>query len=253
MFVSAGSASTQATSPGASAAASASRSLSSTTFVVSAGSTGGPTLPGANADRAVVAQRRERLVDGAVVAAVEDEDLRPARDRAADPDRKAVRVGRAERELPERQPEAPRELLPGPGRVLGREHRGDPGRSLLGDGADDRRGSVPRHRSGVAEAEVDVLVPVDVDDTRALRLGQEERVRAGPAHHPRHRDAAEQRSAGALRERARARPDGGERIRLACRQRRKPTAVDADAGVEDVGGHASFTATCLMRVYSSIE
>ena len=139
MFVSAGSASTQATSPGASAASSASRSLSSTTFVVSAGSTGGPTLPGANADRAVVAQRRERLVDGAVVAAVEDEDLRPARDRAADPDRKAVRVGRAERELPERQPEAPRELLPGPGRVLGRQHRGDPGRSPLGDGADDRR------------------------------------------------------------------------------------------------------------------
>ena len=46
MFVSAGSASTQATSPGASAASSASTSFSSTTFVVSAGSTGGPTLPG---------------------------------------------------------------------------------------------------------------------------------------------------------------------------------------------------------------
>jgi len=30
-------------------------------------------------------------------------------------------------------------------------------------------------------------------------------------------------------------------------------AVDADAGVEHFGCHASFTATCLMRVYSSIE
>ena len=253
MFVSAGSASTQATSPGASAASSASRSLSSTTFVVSAGSTGGPTLPGANADRAVLAQRRERLVDGAVVAAVEDEDLRPARDGAADPDRKAVRVGRDERELPERQPEAAGELLPGPGRILGRQHRGDPGGSPLGDRADDGPGRMSGHRTGVAEAEVDVLVAVDIDDARALRLGQEERVRAGPAHHPRHRYAAQQRSARAVGERPRARADGGEGLRLACRQRRKPTAVDADAGVEHFGRHASFTATCLMRVYSSIE
>ena len=30
-------------------------------------------------------------------------------------------------------------------------------------------------------------------------------------------------------------------------------AFDADAGVEHFGRHASFTATCLMRVYSSIE
>ena len=45
MFVSAGSASTQATSPGASAASSAEVSLNSTTFVVTVGSTAGPTLP----------------------------------------------------------------------------------------------------------------------------------------------------------------------------------------------------------------
>ena len=210
-------------------------------------------VAGADADRAVLPQRRERLVDGAVVAAVEDEDLRPARDRAADPDREAVRVGRAERELPEREPEAARELLPGPGRILGRQHRGDPGGRPLGDRADDRLGRVPGHRTGVAEAEVDVLVAVDVDDARALRLGQEERVRAGPAHHPRHRDAAQQRSPGPLRERPRTRACRGEGLRLPCRQRRKPTAVDADAGVEHFGRHASFTATCLMRVYSSIE
>ena len=45
MLVSAGSTSTQATSPWASSRSSASRSLISTTRVVSAGSTGGPTLP----------------------------------------------------------------------------------------------------------------------------------------------------------------------------------------------------------------
>ena len=46
MFVSAGSASTQAISPPASAASSAGRSLNSTTAVVSVGSTAAPTRPG---------------------------------------------------------------------------------------------------------------------------------------------------------------------------------------------------------------
>ena len=46
MLVSAGSASTQATSPGASAASSASRSLNSTTLTYSLGSTSQPMLPG---------------------------------------------------------------------------------------------------------------------------------------------------------------------------------------------------------------
>ena len=45
MFVSAGSASTQATSPWASSRSSASGSFHSTTRVVSASGTGGPTLP----------------------------------------------------------------------------------------------------------------------------------------------------------------------------------------------------------------
>ena len=47
-----------------------------------AGSTGGPTLPCARR-RTVRLERGERLVDGAVVAAVEDEDLRPAGELAA--------------------------------------------------------------------------------------------------------------------------------------------------------------------------
>ena len=65
-----------------------------------------------------VAQRDERLVDRAVVAPVEDEYLRTPGDLACEPDREAVRVGRRERELPVREPEAPRELLADPRRVL---------------------------------------------------------------------------------------------------------------------------------------
>ena len=57
------------------------------------------------------------------------------------------------------------------------------------------RRRVAGHRARVAEAEVDVLVSVDVDEARALRLGDEEREAAGPLRHPVHRDAREERAA----------------------------------------------------------
>ena len=50
----------------------------------------------------------ERLVDGAVVAPVEDEDLGPPGDVAGEPQHEPVGVGRGHRDLPERQPEASR-------------------------------------------------------------------------------------------------------------------------------------------------
>src|SRR6185503_15594143 len=51
-------------------------------------------------------QGREGLVDRSVVAPVKDEDLRSARDLAREPECPAVRVGRRQRELPEREAEA---------------------------------------------------------------------------------------------------------------------------------------------------
>src|SRR5687767_8544729 len=56
------------------------------------------------------------------------------------------------------------------------------------------------HRAGVAQAEVDVLDPVDVDEARALRLSHENREAAGPIAHPVHRHALEERRACTLRE-----------------------------------------------------
>ena len=55
---------------------------------------------------------------------------------------------------------------------------------------------VPGHGAGVAEAEVDVLEPVDVDQPRTRRGGGEDREGAGPARHPRHRDTGQQRPSG---------------------------------------------------------
>src|ERR1700761_8938025 len=125
MLVSAGSASTHATSPWASSRSSASASFHSTTRVVSVIGTGGPTLPAPRPPPPLTVERRHRLVDRAVVAVVEDEDLRPAGDLAAEPQREAVRVGRGEAELPVAQAEAPRHLLADRPGVLARQHRRD--------------------------------------------------------------------------------------------------------------------------------
>ena len=169
-------------------------------------------------DVALRVERRERLVDGAVVAPVEHEDLRPPGDRAGDPDREAVGVGGGQRELPRRQPEAPLHLLPDPQRVLARQHQRDPARRLRGDRAQRRLGRVAGHRAGVAEAEVDVLVAVDVAEARALRLVREHREAAGPARHPVHGHAAEQRAPRLLRQGERARVLGAEALELAGHQ-----------------------------------
>ena len=62
----------------------------------------------------------ERLVDGAVVAPVEHEHLRPARDLAGEAQDEAVGVGGGQRDLPQRQPEPAGQLGADPRRVVAR-------------------------------------------------------------------------------------------------------------------------------------
>ena len=143
---------------------------------------------------AAVGDDRERLVDGAVVAPVVDEHLRAAGRLAGEPDREPVGVGRGQRELPAGEAEAPRHLLADPDRVLGREHERRPAPHLLGDGRGGGLGRMAGHRPGITEAQVDVLVSVDVAEPRAGRLVDEHREAARPLGHPVHRDAREERS-----------------------------------------------------------
>ncbi len=117
-------------------------------------------------DDPAVLKRGECLVDRAVVAPVEDEHLRAARDQAGEPDREPVGVGRGQRELPPGKSEAARELLAHPEGVLARKHERDPAGGLLRDRASDRLRRVPCHGSRVAEAEIDVVDPVDVPKVR---------------------------------------------------------------------------------------
>ena len=147
-----------------------------------------------------VPKRGECLVNRAVVAPVEDEHLRAARDQAGEPDREPVGVGCGERELPPGKSEPPRELLADPKGVLARKHERDPAGGLLCDRASDRLRRVPCHGSRVAEAEIDVLDPVHIPEVRPGRLAGEERKAARPPHHPVHRHSCEQRGVRALGE-----------------------------------------------------
>ena len=54
------------------------------------------------------------------------------------------------------------------------------------------RRRVTGHRAGVAEAEVDVVDAVDVDEVGAVRRIDEDRERARPAGHPVHRHSTQQ-------------------------------------------------------------
>ena len=114
----------------------------------------------------MLVERGERLVDRAVVVVVVDDDLRPARDVAGQAQGEPVGVGGRDRELPPRQAEPPAELVARRDRVLDREHEGDPAPELALDSSDRRTRRVAGHRAGVTEAEVDVVVSVDVLDVR---------------------------------------------------------------------------------------
>ena len=235
MFVIAGSASTTAMSPVASARSSASTSLNSIATVVSPTWTGAPTLP----SRVSVTPPPldgERLVDRAVVAVAVDEHLRPPGELAGEPQRRAVGVGGAEREQPARQAEAPRQLLADPDRVLGRQHHRD---AAAAPGGPSPRPSSAGECPAIAPVSPSAKSTYSWPSTSTIRapsaVGGEHRVPAGPAHHPRHRDAADQRAAGALVELLRAR-----------RGRRRTSRARAPAGGRGGRGR-SLACSCRRR------
>ena len=169
-----------------------------------------------------------------MIALVVDEDLRSTGDLSGEPDREAVRVGRGHGELPERQPEPASELLASGDRVLRRQHVGDAAAHLALDRGDRRRGPVAGHRTGVAEAEIDVVMAVDAVKARARGRFHEEGKGRRPLAHPVHRDAVEERVLRLLEQLGGAGVSGAEAIRLLGHQAREAGSVD---GVWSVGRH----------------
>ena len=115
-------------------------------------------------DRAAVHQPHHRLVDRAMIAAVEDKDLRSTGDGACDAQRETIGVGRCGRDLPFGQAEALRQQPSEHQRILVGQHVGQPAAGLTADGARDRRRRMAEHRAGVAEAEIVEADAVDVED-----------------------------------------------------------------------------------------
>ncbi len=177
--------------------------------------------------RAVRTGQGEGLVDAAVVAVPEDEDLAAAGDEAGKAHRPPVGVGGGEGEAPARHREAPGQLGGDPLRVGSRQHRRQPA-EVLGAAPDRRErrvGGVPGHRARVAEREVDALVTVEIGDAVPLRRLETEREPAGPHPHPRHRDLPEE-VRPLLVQRAAARVGGGVGGGLGLQQRAQPGAVE---------------------------
>ena len=180
-----------------------------------------------------------RLVDRAVVAAVEDEDLRPAGDGAGDAQREAVGVGRRRGYLPEGQAEGLLEQPSDGDGVLAGQHVGQTAAGLAADGAGHRRRRMAEHRAGVAEAEVGERVTVDVGDRCAARFLDEDREGRRPVVHPVHGNAAVEAVDAAGECPCRLRPGFCEDLGLARPQRGdafRRNAADA-AGLFATGTH----------------
>src|ERR1700683_862604 len=88
------------------------------------------------------------------------------------------------------------------------------------------RGGVSGHGAGVAEAEIDVIVAVNILEMRAVSFGDEDGKFAGPLFHPVHGDAAEEGFLGAGVESGRERAFGDEFFFFAAHKGVEARAVD---------------------------
>ncbi len=132
------------------------------------------------------------LIEAAVVALVHGEDFGPTGQRPANADDIAVGLGGRHGHLPERQTEAAAQLLADVQGLGGGHHGGDALPNLLRDHFRGGLRGVAEHGPGVAEAEIDVFVAVDVDHTVAVSLTYKDRMGGSPIPHPGHGDAVQQ-------------------------------------------------------------
>ena len=176
--------------------------------------------------RDAVVDGDDRLVHGAVVTVVVDEDLGALGDVTGEAHGEAVGVRRRERQLPVLQAEAPAEFAGHPEGVLSRQHGRDAAAGLLRDGPDRGVRRVAGHGARVAEAEVDVLVAVDAGEARAVGFRDVGREGARPARHPVHGHAVEHVLLGALEESSGTRVARDEVFVLARLELRQTLAIN---------------------------
>src|SRR5271154_3749024 len=184
---------------------------------------------------AVGGERDVGFVDGTGIAVVEDQNFRAFGDFAGEADGKTVGVGGGEGELPERQAETEGEFFAHVERVFGGKHEGNSLLGLAEDRFDGGGGRMASHGAGVTEAEVDVVVTVDVGDGGAVGFGDENRKFAGPFFHPVHGDAAEEGFLGAFAERGGFGMSRDEIIFFAGEELAETGAIDGGGGARFAG------------------
>jgi hypothetical protein len=189
----------------------------------------GADIAAARAYYAIV-KRYESFIYRAVIAAVEDENFGALRDFAGNANGETVGVGGGERELPVGQAKSALEIFTDPERVLGGKHESDALADTSCDGVGDDWGRVTSHGTGVAEAEVNVVVAVNVGEVRTAGGLYEDGEGASPFVHPVHGNAAEERRLGAKIELGGARMLGDEAFFFALMERVEFDAVDGSHG-----------------------
>ena len=225
MLVRAGSVMSTATCSSARAASTDARSFHSTARVVAAGSTAGPTLPGSRRPcgrRGRAPRRSRRRCRGSCRRSRPRAGGRSPGGRGGAPSGwrrwpRARRTSGAARSARVSSPATHAASSVGSMAVMPPRSSSSVSHGRHGGG---RR--VTRHRTGVAEREVDVGVPVEVGDAAARRLGEEDREAAGPLGHPGHRHAADQVGGGGGRRGGRPGASGREGGALAHQQLLQP-------------------------------
>ena len=127
----------------------------------------------------------------------------PAGNVARETNGETIRVRGGQGELPVRQMKATLQFFADPDGVLRGQHQRDSTIELRLRGGNGGCGGMSGHGSGIAEAEIDVAMSVDIDDFGSVSFADERRKCSGPFGHPVHGHAAEERFAGAGEERFR--------------------------------------------------
>jgi len=96
------------------------------------------------------------------------------------------------------------------------------------------RSGMTGHGSGIAQAEVHVVMAVNAAESATASLVNEGRERAGPLGHPVHGDAPEQRAARSVKEGGGARMRIDEPSFLARHELRQTGSVDWHPGLPDL-------------------
>ena len=143
-------------------------------------------------DGAIPHSNNQRLIDRAVIAPVMHQHFGFASDSPSKAQQETIGVGGTNRKLPFRQTESTRQLIGHPSGIWCWQHCSAATGELSRNGGIDLTVGMTSHCPGIAEAQVDIFVAVDIGKARTTGCIKHHRKRPRPAAHPRHRHPCQQ-------------------------------------------------------------